>query len=460
MYNLSTPYYKALDITLVFCACALAYWLRFSTFSLPLYYFLPTIIFSVIAPFSLTITKLYQANNSDFSIKSLRAAFFGLTSAAIITAACLYLTKTGEDYSRLWLGASVILAASAILFSRYLLSVVFHISMGPRVVVLLGQGETAKKVADKLHTTPPQSAPLVLAAHFNIADACEDDATSTLQDVASYIENYRADASVKAAITEIWITHDIFSRYSHGTLENAFCDTSARLVYIPELPNIDLSEVADVEIVSGVPTINSGLSKEQKFSHLIKLLEDQLIAWIAIVLLMPLFLLIGILIKIDSQGPVFYRQSRYGFGGKSFRIWKFRSMKHSETNNHFEQASKNDSRVTRIGAFLRKSSLDELPQLFNVINGTMSIVGPRPHPTKLNEYYRSSIKSYMFRHAFKPGITGLAQIRGYRGETNEPHAMQKRIESDLEYITNWNLLLDIKILTLTTFHLFTTDKAY
>ncbi|RYF33740.1 MAG: undecaprenyl-phosphate glucose phosphotransferase, partial [Comamonadaceae bacterium] len=160
-------------------------------------------------------------------------------------------------------------------------------------------------------------------------------------------------------------------------------------------------------------------------------------------------------------GPVIFAQKRYGLDGKAFRIYKFRTMTAVEDGeSQFTQASRSDKRVTPLGAFLRKTSLDELPQLFNVLFGDMSLVGPRPHPVALNEAQRKLIDGYMLRHKVKPGITGLAQVSGFRGETDTPEKMQQRVRCDLEYINTWSLRLDAKIMWRTLFVVFHDPNAY
>ena len=165
-------------------------------------------------------------------------------------------------------------------------------------------------------------------------------------------------------------------------------------------------------------------------------------------------------IKLTSPGPVLFKQNRYGLNGKQIPVWKFRTMRVMENSVVVTQATRNDPRITRFGAFLRKTSLDELPQFFNVLQGTMSIVGPRPHAVAHNEQYRVLVENYMIRHKVKPGITGLAQIHGFRGETDTIDKMEKRIQYDLEYIQSWSLLLDIKIVFLTFFRGFVGKNAF
>jgi len=185
--------------------------------------------------------------------------------------------------------------------------------------------------------------------------------------------------------------------------------------------------------------------------------------WLAGALLMlaaiPM-LIIGALVKCTSPGPVFFRQKRYGLDGHEILVWKFRSMRVCENGPTFQQARRNDPRVTRLGAFLRRTSLDELPQLFNVLEGTMSLVGPRPHASAQNEQYRRLIPGYMLRHKVKPGMTGLAQVLGLRGETDSLDKMAKRIQCDLQYIREWSLWMDLKILYRTIFVVLSSPNAY
>lgn len=176
---------------------------------------------------------------------------------------------------------------------------------------------------------------------------------------------------------------------------------------------------------------------------------DWTVAAVAVVLLAPVFLIVAAAIKLESHGPVFFRQRRNGVGGNIFNVWKFRTMSVMEDGNTVTQASRNDSRVTRVGAFLRKSSIDELPQLINVLLGEMSLVGPRPHAVAHNEYYAGRIANYVEREAVKPGITGWAQINGHRGETQKLSQMIDRVEHDVWYIRNQSMLLDLKIILLT-----------
>lgn len=191
-----------------------------------------------------------------------------------------------------------------------------------------------------------------------------------------------------------------------------------------------------------------------------RIFEIFLVSIFLIVIASWLFPIIALIIRLESKGPVFYKQLRHGQNNVPFYCLKFRSMKF-EPEGHFKQASKGDSRITRVGSFLRKSSLDELPQLLNVLMGEMAIVGPRPHAIPMNREFAEKIENFMFRHMVKPGITGLAQAKGYRGEINDSFDMNARLRYDLFYIKNWSFLFDIKIILL-TFHslIFKNENAY
>ena len=203
--------------------------------------------------------------------------------------------------------------------------------------------------------------------------------------------------------------------------------------------------------ISGMPLLKVQRKPISDWAYLVKLIEDYVVAGAAMLALSPLFLLIAAAIKLDSKGPVFFRQRRHGFNHNVINVWKFRTMHVMEDGKDFVQAVRGDTRVTRVGALLRRTSLDELPQLINVLQGSMSIVGPRPHPLALNDQFAGLLARYENRHRVKPGITGWAQIHGLRGPTHDPELMRKRVEYDLEYIEKWSLWMDLKIIAATPF---------
>ncbi len=236
-------------------------------------------------------------------------------------------------------------------------------------------------------------------------------------------------------------------------------DRNVAVHWVPDIFSLLLVNHS-VREMAGLPVLTLSETPLTGTRLLLKEVEDKLLTTLILVMVAPLLLVIAIAIKLDSTGPVFFRQARRGWSGKVFHIWKFRSMHvHQPEGGVVRQATRSDPRITRVGAFLRKTSLDELPQIFNVLTGEMSLVGPRPHAVQHDEEYSQRIDTYLARHNIKPGITGLAQVRGLRGETREDELMQQRIESDIEYINNWSLWLDLTIL-LRTIGALTGKTAY
>lgn len=228
------------------------------------------------------------------------------------------------------------------------------------------------------------------------------------------------------------------------------------------VPDIFFNELMRPQMhsIAGVPTIGITTSPLLGASGWLKRAEDLVLGTLILAVVTIPMLLIAAAVKLTSPGPVIFRQVRYGLNGKPITVFKFRTMTCCEDGDAVRQATQGDSRVTRLGVFLRRTSLDELPQFLNVLAGDMSIVGPRPHAKIHNEYYRRLIPNYMLRHKVKPGITGWAQVNGWRGETDVLHKMQKRVEFDLDYIRNWSLWLDVRIVLMTALHVFSTKEAY
>jgi putative colanic acid biosynthesis UDP-glucose lipid carrier transferase len=236
-------------------------------------------------------------------------------------------------------------------------------------------------------------------------------------------------------------------------------DSTVSVYFVPDLTICDLIQ-ARLDQVDGLPVLGVCESPFMGLCGLIKRLEDIVLSFGILCLIWPILLLVALAVKLTSPGPVLFVQRRYGVDGKSIDVFKFRSMLVMEDGAEIHQAKRGDARLTSIGAFLRRTSLDELPQFFNVLTGTMSIVGPRPHANAHNELYRRLIKGYMIRHKVKPGITGWAQVNGWRGETANVEQMRHRIELDIDYICNWSVWLDVKIVLRTIVLVFRDQNAY
>lgn len=236
-------------------------------------------------------------------------------------------------------------------------------------------------------------------------------------------------------------------------------DTTASIYFVPDTFVTDLIQ-GRMGTVAGIPVVAVCETPFTGINGVVKRISDIVLSLLIIILVSPLLLLIAIAVKLSSPGPVLFKQRRYGLDGREIIVYKFRTMSVMEDGDTIEQAIKGDPRITPLGAFLRAKSLDELPQFFNVIQGRMSIVGPRPHAVAHNELYRKSIKGYMLRHKVKPGITGWAQVNGYRGETETLEKMKGRVDHDLDYLRNWSLRLDLHIISKTVLVMFKDQSAW
>ena len=237
-------------------------------------------------------------------------------------------------------------------------------------------------------------------------------------------------------------------------------DTTASVYFVPDVFLFDLMQ-ARMDSVGGIPVLAVCESPFHGTIGMMKRWSDIAIASLALIIASPIMLCVALAIKLTSSGPIIFKQRRYGLDGREIEVWKFRSMRvHQDEPSFVQQAQKHDARLTPIGAFLRRTSLDELPQFINVLQGCMSVVGPRPHAVSHNEAYRKIISGYMIRHKVKPGITGWAQVNGARGETETVDKMEKRIQYDLHYLRNWSLKLDFQIIAKTIAAVFRDPNAY
>lgn len=265
------------------------------------------------------------------------------------------------------------------------------------------------------------------------------------------------DLVTRNSIRRVYIAMPLSKAAQIEAIYLALLDLNVDVVWIPDFSSMMLlnQSISQIEQFPAIYLNETPLSSHPA-AALGKELFDRGLALAALIVLFPVMFAVAIAVKLSSPGPVFFRQPRHGCNGQVILVWKFRSMRvHDDTE--VKQATQNDSRITRVGAFIRRTSIDELPQLINVLRGEMAMVGPRPHAVAHNHYYGDKIIAYMARHRIKPGITGLAQISGLRGETETLEKMQKRIEKDLAYINHWSLWLDIKILVKTPFTLFSRD---
>jgi Undecaprenyl-phosphate glucose phosphotransferase len=416
-----------------------------------------------------SITNVYRDWRGYGFHRQITNLAFSWSLLFMLIVTSMFLLKVGETYSRLWVGLAfsggflVSLAGRATLTATN--SYWFGHTKKQKNVVILGADLNGQKLAARMLERP--WAGLLPVAFFDSNPAVIGKRihgipiVGNLGSIGSFIEkSRRSNGQGRNVIQEVWITLALSSRDDAALVEAQLADTAARVRLIPHMEHLDGRHFQLNETL-GLPVIDLSELKVDSEKLLIKRAIDFCSALLGLILLSPLLALVAILIKSDSAGPVLFKQKRYGLDGKEFDLWKFRSMTLEASQfASVEQAHYNDLRVTKIGKWLRKYSIDELPQLMNVVIGDMSLVGPRPHATSHNEFYRTKIDGYMSRHSARPGITGWAQVNGLRGETPMLSDMQERLKHDIYYIRNWSLFLDTKILIKTIAVVVSAKGAY
>ena len=324
-----------------------------------------------------------------------------------------------------------------------------------RIAIIAGYNSSSLELARRLKKNPGMR--LEVAGFFDDRSTdrlgMESDAQliGPLADLGAYVKQHRTDV--------IFIALPIRHVKRVMNLLDDLRDTTASIYYVPDIFVFDLIQARSGEI-QGIPVVAMCETPFYGYRGVTKRLTDIVLSVMILLLLLPLLAVVAVMVKVSSPGPVIFKQRRYGLDGREIAVYKFRTMTVTEDGAQIRQASKTDNRITRIGGILRRSSLDELPQLINVLQGRMSLVGPRPHAVAHNEEYRKLIKGYMVRHKVLPGITGLAQVNGCRGETSQLEEMEARVNYDLDYLRRWTPMLDIKIILLTVVKIFRDDKAY
>ena len=391
-------------------------------------------------------------------VHATRKLFFAWSASFAITLLIFIMAQYFEQFSRPVLSGVFLVAFAGQLLNRWII-ITFRMQTALSAenknnVLLIGGGPLVKHLFDNINSNPW----IQERAIGRIRTSTENDDVEMPVPVLGGIDDIINVVRAQKVRT-VYIAVSLENSYLVEQLYLSLANENIDIHWVPNIFSMNLINHS-VKEMAGLPLLTLSESPLIGNHLLFKAIEDRILGLIVLILLSPLMLIIAILIKIDSPGPVIFRQNRTGWNGKEFPIWKFRSMrKHQANNGEIKQATKDDFRMTRIGRFIRKTSIDELPQLFNVLSGSMSMVGPRPHAIEHNSLYDQRISAYMTRHRIKPGITGLAQISGCRGETDTLEKMQKRVEYDMQYINNWSFWLDLKIL-LKTIPALLRDEAY
>jgi putative colanic acid biosynthesis UDP-glucose lipid carrier transferase len=392
--------------------------------------------------FSDSLYRSWRVNDLSSMLKSV-ATVWG--SVIVLLMLGLFITKTSADISRVWFtvwALSCWLALSlqrlaAYRFLRWLRQRGYNF----KTVLLVGFGPVGDQVVKAIQDSAWSG--LRIQAHIS---------PEQLHTYTQLPEHQQPD--------EIWLCLPLSDEAGIRTSLEALRHSVANIRLVPDWFSIKLINHGISEAL-GIPMLDLSASPVTGATRIIKAIEDRVLAFIILILISPLMLAIAIAVKATSPGPVYFRQKRNGWNGSVIKVYKFRSMyMHQEDDGQVTQATQGDPRITPLGRFLRRTSLDELPQFINVLQGRMSIVGPRPHAVAHNDYYKQHLPRYMLRHKVKPGITGWAQVHGLRGETDTLEKMEKRVEYDLYYIEHMSLWLDLKIMVMTVFKGFAHRNAY
>lgn len=443
--------FPVFDLLAVAISGVLAYLLRFETVQLHERYVLALVCISL-------MVVVFNSSTGSYRRWRVSSVFYLVTKLLLvwlvvgfIATSIIYFAHASERYSRLWVGLtlllSFLLAASVRALVQYGLRRVRIRGRARRPIFLVGPSINVLQVARGMRAAAWEGHSISGIERLN-----ESPDQEQLDRIAARISS--SDAA------EVWICVPLAMGETVHNLFYVLRNHTEEIRFIPDFKDMRLLNHRTSE-VAGHLALDLSVSPISGMARFVKRTEDIVLGSLISLLILPVCLTIAVLIKATSKGPVLFKQHRTGSNGKVFKVYKFRSMKvHREGGGAVTQATKNDDRLTPIGAFLRRTSLDELPQFYNVLQGRMSIVGPRPHALAHNEYYKELVESYMRRHKVKPGITGWAQVNGLRGETETLEKMQRRVEYDLWYIDNWSLWLDLKIVFLTIFKGFKHSNAY
>lgn len=392
----------------------------------------------------------HKSHGYGAGIARLFCAWLVLLSGLTVVA---YLTKTSELYSRevmLTWAIAGFLGQVALHLPLQALSRAYHQGrQRERTSLIIGTGELAVNLADKLVREHHQPMLGLVSPEADYEDDGLYPVVGNLAQLRQLIQ--LMDIRCLYIALPLAKAEDIESLYID------LLDANVDVIWMPDLNSLMLLNHS-VSQIDGMPAIhlNESPLTSNPTSAFFKAVMDRSVAALALLMLSPLLAAVAIAVKLSSPGPVIFKQNRHGMNNQVIKVWKFRSMRVHD-DKVVKQATREDPRITKVGKFIRRTSLDELPQFFNVLFGDMSLVGPRPHAVAHNDYYTDKISAYMARHRIKPGITGLAQVSGCRGETETIEKMARRVELDIAYINNWSVWLDVKILVKTPFTLFSKD---
>ena len=447
---------RATDSAILIAASVFTYWLRSDHLDMPSEYLVATGL-SVLLLLNIgQMAGLYRYETLQHFPTQLGAVSLSLAAVMASLAMLSYLTKTAEIFSRLWLVSWFLTAYAGVVIVRVLAARRIEIWRAEgglrRRLAIVGAGDKGARLIRHLRAGPDSD--VILVGVFD-NEHCGGE-----------VEGIPVKGTVRELVAEAGgLDLDGIIVALPGDQPGTLADVMSELRMVPAditlCPDTIGIPLLGVEDVNGLGLLRVYRRPISGWSRVLKGIEDRVLAAILLVLFAPVMAVLALLIRLDSTGPIFFRQRRLGFNNNAFTLYKFRTMRHgAEDEAVVPQARRADPRVTRIGAILRRTSLDEIPQLINVLRGEMSLVGPRPHAIVHNQNYAALIDQYLGRHRVKPGITGWAQVNGLRGETETIEKMRARVEHDLYYIDHWSLWFDLRILLMTPFVGFVNRNAF
>jgi Undecaprenyl-phosphate glucose phosphotransferase len=460
LITLASGVVRAVDPLVVALAAWIAYWARHGSWTLPDLYMIAIAAACVLTINVLQLCRVYSFENLSRLSNQVGRLASAWGAVILLLIALAYFTQTSLAFSRGFVVGWIAISFGFLLIVRVLF--LLRIDAWRRDgrlsldVAIIGAGDLGRQLIRQMLEEG--------AGRYRIVGIFDDAPPDGVTSVEGYPVMGSIDDLVRLAQVRTFDEVVVALPWAGGTELNAVLKklkvVPVNVKICPDYVGWSLPTIG-FHLLGGIPMLAALERPLSGWSLVAKAIEDRVLAAIALVVFAPLLALIALAVKLDSPGPVFFRQKRYGFANNEFTVFKFRTMRHAAAEDpNVPQARRGDPRVTRIGGFLRRTSLDELPQLFNVLLGDMSLVGPRPHAVAHNVQFAQIIDDYLSRHRVKPGITGWAQINGLRGETDTPEKMRARVQHDLYYIDNWSLLLDLKILLLTPFHGFINKNAY
>ena len=445
---------RFLDATVIVISCLVAYVPVFGLLPLPTHYQVAVLLSVLLLVVVFQAYALYRAWRGIDYAQEFTTLFLGWTTVFAILAFLSVVTKTSADYSRAWFLMWYVLGGASLLLMRYALRLSLQNlrshGYNLRHIVIIASGDIGQHVTHSILEAPETG--------FNIVGYFTDDQQyPELPDsICLGPVDHAKDFSLTHHVDQIWLAVPLREADRIEKVINDLEQVTVDIRLVPDIFGFRLINHS-VNTIAGMPVINLSVTPMDGINRWIKAGEDLVISSLTLLILSPVLVLIALVLKVTDPGPVFYKQKRLSWNGKSFVMYKFRTMPlDAEKKSGAVWSSRDDDRATPFGSILRSTSLDELPQFWNVLKGDMSIVGPRPEREVFVKRFKDEIPSYMRKHMVKAGITGWAQVNGWRGDTD----LQKRIEHDLYYIDNWSLWLDLKIIFLTLFKGFGHKNAY